>query len=154
MPDGQPAGLRFNVSDSAGVALIAVGWDTEIGVDVERIRPAPYRALASRFFAREEADDLLSLDDEDLPEAFFACWTRKEAYLKCMGTGLRTPLQSFAVSVRTQDPVRLRRPERPEHAGWYLGDLAPGNGYAAALATATVPQRITTATLVPHPLGP
>jgi 4'-phosphopantetheinyl transferase len=64
--------LRFNLSHSADVALIAVARDAEVGVDVERIRALP-----------ELADD---------PQAFLDGWTRNEAYVKATGLGLANDL--------------------------------------------------------------
>jgi 4'-phosphopantetheinyl transferase len=85
-------GLHFNMSHCGPVGLYAVAA-RELGVDVERIRPMPDAApLAARFFTPAERDAIGS--DED---AFFTCWTRKEAILKAAGDGLRRPLDSFEV---------------------------------------------------------
>ncbi|HEY6508436.1 MAG TPA: 4'-phosphopantetheinyl transferase superfamily protein, partial [Vicinamibacterales bacterium] len=67
-------------------------------------------------------------------EAFFNAWTRKEAYIKARGDGLRR-LADFDVSVWPSEPVRLRRvqdePEEP--ARWVLTALTPVPGFAAAV---------------------
>jgi medium-chain acyl-[acyl-carrier-protein] hydrolase len=134
---GDEAGrLCFNVSHSHGLALIAVARGREIGVDVERIRPEfAGERVAERFFSPVEVAELRALAEPERMEAFFACWTRKEAYLKATGMGLSLPLDCFDVSLTPgeaalkatrHDPAAIRR--------WSLRDLAPGPGYAGALA--------------------
>jgi 4'-phosphopantetheinyl transferase len=125
--------LRFNVSHSHGLALYAMAREREVGVDVERIQPelASWQ-VASEFFAASEIHALRKEgDDLDVP-AFFACWTRKEAYLKARGSGLAAPLNSFAVPV---DPA-LDHPATVTEADcvWSLHSLDVGEGYAAACA--------------------
>jgi 4'-phosphopantetheinyl transferase len=70
-------------------------------------------------------------------EAFFACWTRKEAYIKARGIGIALGLDRFEVSLAPGRPATLLvAPEEPEAvARWRLVALAPGEGYAGALAT-------------------
>jgi 4'-phosphopantetheinyl transferase len=69
-------------------------------------------------------------------EAFFACWTRKEAYLKAKGEGLSLGLDQFEVSVVPGEPAALLSikgdPKKASH--WSLKDLNPGPGYVGALA--------------------
>ena len=109
---GKPylAGSRvyFNMSDSRDVALYAVTLDAEIGVDVERIRDIEGATIARRFLPESEA---AAVDDD--PASFFRIWTRREAYLKCIGVG-------------------LRRLDLPIEAGFSVADLDPAPGYAGA----------------------
>src|SRR5207249_9687258 len=73
--------LRFNLSHSAGVALIAIATDADIGVDLECIRAESDAVeIARRFFSTAEADQLSSLPSHLYAEAFISCWTKKEAY--------------------------------------------------------------------------
>ena len=69
-------------------------------------------------------------------EAFFSCWTRKEAYTKARGLGLSLPLDRFAVSLVPGRPAApLSNEEGPaEVSRWALQELAPGPGFVAALA--------------------
>jgi 4'-phosphopantetheinyl transferase len=101
-------GLEFNLSHSDDVALLGVTKGGEIGVDVEKIRPIEnLEDLAHRFFCPAESEDLLSVCLEHRHLAFFCCWTRKEAYLKAIGDGLHTPLDSFRVTLSPGEPARL-----------------------------------------------
>lgn len=138
-PGWSPAALAFNLTHSRGRALVAVTRGREVGVDIERLRrDLPMERLAARFFSPREIAALRSAPAEVMPAAFFACWTRKEAYVKARGTGLfgGVPLQSFAVSVEPgSGPVTLRIPGHDrEAARWALESLDAGPGFAAAVA--------------------
>ncbi len=107
------APLRFNLSHSAGRALVAVSADPEVGVDLERIDPRRnLDALASRLLGPEEAASL-ERGPGTAAAAVYAAWTRREARVKCLGVGLGKPLPDRAVSISNIDA---------------------GSGYAAALA--------------------
>ena len=92
-----PCGVQFNLSHSEDQALLAVSRATRIGVDLEKIRPlSDADALAERHFSARERAHLRSLPVGAARErAFFHCWTRKEAFVKCTGLGLRTDLRGI-----------------------------------------------------------
>src|SRR2546423_7139939 len=92
--------LQLNVSHSAGIVLLAFTRRREIGVDIEQIRrDFDLPAIANRFFSVEEQEQLARMSDQERPEGFFRCWTRKEAYIKATGDGLSLPLSQFDVSL-------------------------------------------------------
>jgi 4'-phosphopantetheinyl transferase len=141
-PKGKPAlecgGAHFNLSHSGCLAAIAVaGPDCEVGIDVEQARPlTDIEQIARRFFCAEEAAEILSLPEAERAQAFFRCWTRKEAFIKAIGDGLSLPLDSFRVSVHAGAPARFHHIGHDAAAArdWALHDLALAPGYAAALA--------------------
>lgn len=142
-PGGKPAvngdnpEIRFNLSDSGGRALYAVAYGREVGVDVEAVRPKPKAAaLVDRFFSTHEKTAFQTLQPHEETAAFFAGWTRKEAYVKAVGKGLRFPLDRFDVSLKPGDQNALLRVEgAPEEAKrWLLRDINLGPGFRAALA--------------------
>ena len=128
--------LRFNVSHSHDLALYAITEDRELGVDVERIEPRLEKGIAERFFSPGEVAALRALPAEVQSEAFFACWTRKEAYVKAKGEGLSFGLDQFEVSLAPGEPAALLRTiaDPDEACRWSLRELAPEPGYAAAVA--------------------
>ncbi|HET6360986.1 MAG TPA: 4'-phosphopantetheinyl transferase superfamily protein [Gemmatimonadota bacterium] len=132
------APLAFNLSHSRGRALVAVTLEREVGIDLERLRrDLSIDRLASRFFSPREIAALRSMPDELRSAAFFACWTRKEAFVKATGAGIfRQSLQSFAVSVDPgPGPVPLVIPGHDAEAGrWRLESIVAPPGYAAAVA--------------------
>lgn len=130
------SGLTFNLSHSGDVALVAVGKNRALGVDVEQVRAdrATVR-LAERFFAPEEVAVFSALPPAQWTEAFFNAWTRKEAYIKAHGKGLALPLDQFVVSLAPGAPAQLRAtPWQPADVHrWQMQALHPGEGYAGAL---------------------
>lgn len=129
--------VRFNLSHADDLALIAVTVGREIGIDLEAIRQTyPYARLAEQFFAPRETAVLHALAPHRQREAFFAAWTRKEAYSKARGDGLSAALDGFAVSLAPDEPAALLWVQNlPEEPGrWFLRSLDIGPGYAAALA--------------------
>lgn len=128
--------LRFNLSHSNQLALFAVTRGREVGVDVEWIRPEVAKEnIAEHFFSRYEVTMLRSLPPDLQGEAFFNCWTRKEAYIKARGEGLSLPLDKFDVSLAPGKPATLLsiRIDSVDTSQWTLVELTPGLGYAAAL---------------------
>lgn len=129
--------LRFNMSHSHGVAIYALTYGREIGVDVEYIRDDfTSEEIARHFFSPFEVETLCALPPEDRVTAFFKCWTRKEAYIKATGRGLSQPLDGFDVTLAPGEPAALLRTDEDLQASahWFLFDLLVGNDYAAALA--------------------
>lgn len=113
--------IRFNLSHSGNLALIAVASNADIGVDVEQIRSgADYDEIAKNFFSPVEVRRLNEAPNHLRPEAFFTCWTQKEAYVKALGEGFEIPLASFTVS--------------DLHEAWSLRTLQPAPGYVGAVA--------------------
>jgi 4'-phosphopantetheinyl transferase len=128
--------LNFSVSHSGGRVVLAFSRGIAVGVDIELIRPkVEIEAIVRRYFSPLEAEPFLSLPAARRTEAFFAVWTRKEAFVKARGEGLTCPLDAFAVTVEPAGPPRLVRAPAGAAAGeWSLGDLDAGPGFRAALA--------------------
>jgi 4'-phosphopantetheinyl transferase len=137
LPDaGNRLPLRFNLTHSHGLALLAVSHGREIGVDLELIRDnLEGEQLAERFFSPREVAVLRSLSVELRREAFFHCWTRKEAYIKAIGKGLSLALDQFDVSLHPDEPAALLATHHDPHEArrWSMHRLAPGEGYVGAL---------------------
>jgi 4'-phosphopantetheinyl transferase len=130
--------LRFNLTHSHGLALLAVTQGRDIGVDVERLRDLERdgEPLAERFFSPREAAVLRSLAPEMRREAFFHCWTRKEAYIKANGQGLSLPLDQFDVTLHPDEPAVLLATQHDPNQlrRWSMQSLFPAEGYVGALA--------------------
>src|SRR6185436_16346954 len=108
-------------------------------VDVEQIRTdLDPDSIAARFFSASEREILASLPRPARYRAFFACWTRKEAYLKARGVGLSMPLDQFDVSLLPGEEAGLleTRHDPAEALRWRLLPLGVSADYAAALAAA------------------
>jgi 4'-phosphopantetheinyl transferase len=141
-PQGKPflapatSFIRFNVAHSGELALIAVSRERELGVDVEFVRSLTgAEQIADGFFSPREAAVFRSLPRDLVETAFFACWTRKEAYIKARGGGLSIPLDRFDVSLEPGKPAALLevRDDPIEASRWSMVELQPASGYAGAL---------------------
>jgi 4'-phosphopantetheinyl transferase len=143
-PYGKPAladgaiekGLRFNISHAHEMALFAVTCGHEVGVDIEYLhRTIACEEIAERFFSPRECASLRAVPEELKYQAFFNCWTRKEAYIKAHGEGLSLPLDQFDVSLAPGEPAALLATRGDPHDAWRwsLQALTPGAGYVAAL---------------------
>ncbi len=149
-PKGKPAladhpgrALYFNLAHSEDCVVYALSSDCDLGVDVEYVRELPNAdSIATRFFSRDESADFLLVPLQQRTEAFFNCWTRKEAYLKAIGDGLSESLDAFQVSLIPGQPATLLKVrDRYPVPQWTLMHLVPQNGYVGALAIAC-PARI------------
>lgn len=130
------SGVTFNVSHSGGIALYAFASGRDIGVDVEQVRrDFDVEGIARRFFSAHEQKQLFDLPSAERVDAFFRCWTRKEAYIKATGDGLSLPLTQFDVSIGAgnMDALVTTRPDGSEAKRWLLREVSAGIGYAAAL---------------------
>ena len=142
-PDLSPgfgSALRFNLSHSNGLVLVAVANAASVGVDVELIREQSDDVdVARSFFSAAEIDHLAALPRHLRADAFFSCWTKKEAYLKACGAGLAAPLNEFSVPLTT-DPGQASVDRCAESnvivatRPWSFYTLRPAPGYAGALA--------------------
>lgn len=128
--------LCFNLSHADGLALYAVTRGRQLGIDLECVRAElADKQVAERFFSPREVAELRTFSGSMLPQAFFNCWTRKEAYIKARGEGLSVPLNQFDVSLAPGEPAALLSSSCDDQAfRWSLVALNPAAGYVAALA--------------------
>ena len=138
--------IRFNLSTSHDVALVAITEGRNLGVDVEFARPIDdAEGMASRYFTKQENIELQQLGGNERLIGFYYCWTRKEAILKAVGTGLSIPLDHVYVSVNPHNPVRwLTDPDVCDvDSHWSLLSYHPMERYVAALAVpGSIPEMI------------
>jgi 4'-phosphopantetheinyl transferase len=132
------SGLRFNLSHSGELALIATALQREIGVDVESVRDFDFDQVAERFFTAREVATLRSLPKPQQRSAFYKCWTSKEAFLKAKGTGLSGELDEVEITSTDGDDIRISS----FVPGWSLAELPAGEGYIAALVSQGAPVRV------------
>lgn len=130
-PNGKPAlslahaagprgvALSFNVAHSDDLALFAIAGGGEIGIDVERIRELPdWEAVAEVSFSPQELARLRACEPAHRRDEFFRAWTRQEAVLKALGTGLGIATATAGACTR----------------GFHVHSLELDPRYAAALA--------------------
>ena len=132
--------LRFNASHSHELAIYGFVEDRTIGVDVEYNKPEfAGEDIARHFFSAYEVTKLMALPESERTAAFFRCWTRKEAYIKALGSGLSHPLDKFDVTLGPDEPAALIRDYRDAQATsrWSMFNLEL-ESYAGAVVVESV----------------
>ena len=128
--------LAFNLSHSADRLMIAVGWNCQLGVDIEKYKKRiNLSGLVDKCFAEEEAAYWNKLPEiKKIPE-FYRFWTRKEAFVKTTGHGIALGLNYCVIN--PENPAEfLRVPEKCGPASaWHVLDIDLGEGICSALVT-------------------
>lgn len=126
----------FNLTHSKDIALFAFAQRCEIGIDIEYMRNnVEYLKLAERFFSRQEYQALAKLSDSELKMGFYRCWTRKEAFIKALGTSLSSSHSKFAVNVEKDgDPRLIWADKKLFHGTCNMFPVTQTGNYFATLA--------------------
>ncbi|WP_161519934.1 4'-phosphopantetheinyl transferase family protein [Bacillus cereus] len=88
--------IDFNLSHTKGMLICGITKGGKIGVDIEKIDKEYYDIISS-VFSPCEVKYINGLKTIDKNEGFYQLWTRKEAYLKCLGIGLNVDLTKITV---------------------------------------------------------
>jgi 4'-phosphopantetheinyl transferase len=129
--------ILFSMSSSKELGLYGFTRNCEIGVDVERVRDIPEMdQIVDRIFSEREAQVYRALPEHLKREALFACWTRKEAFVKATGDGLSQPLDKFELTVDPGESARLLAIDGDQKSArqWSIHGLKPASEFAAAIA--------------------
>lgn len=127
--------VSFNLAHSGQVALCAVARGRDVGVDVEQIRAnVPNKTVAEYVFSPHERAAVHELPESKWLEAFFTCWTLKEAYAKGRGDGLSMDLALLDVWSGNLSQENTHASRVVHLDGWTLYPVVPGDGYIGALA--------------------
>jgi 4'-phosphopantetheinyl transferase len=127
-------GVDFNVSHTAGVALIGIARARRIGVDIERAdRRVRADGLAAKFLTAAEQATLAPLSESERRTRFLRYWTCKEAMSKATGEGLSAPFRR--IEVRLSGAIELAAGPYPYlPARWQLSEVGVPPGYLATVA--------------------
>lgn len=99
-PQLATGGLHFNMSHSGDWALIGISTRHALGVDLEVCKPMPDASdLAQRHFTPAEYAAYLASPLDQREATFLRCWTRKEACLKALGSGLSIEPRGFEAGI-------------------------------------------------------
>lgn len=114
-------GFDFNISHAGNMVICCATTTGKIGVDIEFIKPVSINL--DDYFTAAEQQNIRAAKNSDTE--FFKYWTRKEAVLKAIGTGVYTPLLDIDVSA---DEVIYKT----EH--YHLLPIGIEDGFAGCLA--------------------
>ncbi len=123
--------LQFNISHSGDLALLAIGQEKELGIDLEHFSGRPFQGIGELMFSPKEIHAFSQVPSSMRSLAFFHIWAQKEAFIKACGMGLSYPTQTFDVPVM---PPTNRAIEDPKHQlSWHMASFMPKIACCAAL---------------------
>ncbi|WP_326678085.1 4'-phosphopantetheinyl transferase family protein [Streptomyces sp. NBC_01237] len=132
---GPPTALDFNLSHAGPHWALAVTTSGQVGVDVEDGRSGNPAGAASLVMSPSELAHLDGLlDDGARQAAFLRCWTRKEAVVKAIGTGITADLKALEVRPEHPGPLVVHGGEPSGGDDWLVQDLPSERGLFVALA--------------------
>ncbi|RCS40638.1 hypothetical protein DTL42_25035 [Bremerella cremea] len=134
----QADGLRFNLTHSGELAVVAVSRGAEVGVDIERTRVVrSFASMLERCLSQAERKDVCDHHEDDRHRHFLRFWTHKEAYLKAIGVGLRAPLDQLTLDLLAPEGRKVVNHFHlfPKQPVIRLMELAPCEGFVGAVGS-------------------
>ena len=133
---GKPAlqdtsNVEFNLSHSKNLALLAVGLNQPMGIDVEFFSARSYEGIGKHIFSEQELHSLQELPLSLKPLGFFNLWTQKEALIKACGLGLSYPTKEFNVPIFPATRETISDPLH--HKIWQMLSFTPQAACHASL---------------------
>ncbi|MEO6637125.1 MAG: 4'-phosphopantetheinyl transferase superfamily protein [Ginsengibacter sp.] len=109
--------MDFNISHSGKYVVCAISTSAKIGIDIEEIKEIPLTDFTDQF----STDEMKNISNADNSmHSFYSLWTKKEAFLKAIGTGLYVPLNKVHVINNT---ISWKNND------WFLKELPIDNDY-------------------------
>lgn len=129
--------LKFNVSHSGNLAVIAFVLNSDIGIDIEKLKyDFEVMDIVDNYFSRSEIESLNKFPVQDQVKGFYRCWTRKESFIKAKSKGLSFPLDAFSVSIDSDKKTELLETKwnKKEKDSWSLFSFSPQEEYMGAIS--------------------
>lgn len=123
--------VEFNLSHSQDLALLAIGQQFPLGIDLEFFSARPYDGIAKNLFSQQELQIFLKLPFHLKPQAFFHIWAQKEAFIKACGMGLAYPTKRLNVPVFS--PTHALVVDSIHNKKWLINSFMPKIACSAAL---------------------
>ncbi|GGZ71083.1 4'-phosphopantetheinyl transferase family protein [Algibacter mikhailovii] len=137
--------LKFNVSHSGNMAIIGFVLNKDIGVDIEKIKyDFEVMDIVDNYFSQLEIESLKKLPIQEHNQGFYRCWTRKESFIKAKSQGLSFALDSFSVSLDSDDKAQLLETHwnSDEKESWGLFSFSPDTDYLGAVTVQSTIEQI------------
>jgi 4'-phosphopantetheinyl transferase len=133
--------LKFNLSHSIDMAIIAVSPSTNLGIDLEKVRTLPQlKQIVERFFSQEECLFFESANSEVRERTFFQIWTRREAAAKALGLDLSAALSDIGIpffspgnGIRFEYLQNTARNIQSGMNSWFIQDLQIDASHVGAI---------------------
>lgn len=126
--------LQFNLSHVNNTMLCAVSWEAAVGIDIEDTqRKIDIMTVVRTLFTAIELREFEATAPEAQRALFFHLWTRKEAYLKARGVGLKSHLLATSI------PSGVSLFSAEDTTQWSFVSFSPAPDLCAALVAAKAP---------------
>ncbi len=126
-------GLYFNISKSGTLATIAFSRDSELGIDIERVRPlTDLNEMISSNFTTNEIKFINSKPNERL-RRFFRFWTVKESFLKAIGEGLSIAPKNVEFNIENEQIKQLSILGVSEQKNWNFKEFTTSIEYVGTI---------------------
>lgn len=133
--DGKASKVTFNLSHSDNKMLLAVGYEQEIGIDIEAWNDrVDCTLIANTCFAESERLFWQSLPNSKKDAAFYQFWTRKESFVKAVGAGITIGVENIISTVNSEAGFLAIPAVYGIADDWQVVDLLIGQGFSAALS--------------------
>ena len=121
------------MSNSGNLIVIAFSRDSEVGIDIEKIRPLPdLDDLIHKNFTSSEIKFITSRTEEKI-NRFFRFWTVKESYLKATGEGMRLRPDNIEFTMDNEKIRQLSLKGVFEQEDWNFKEFSMGKGYVGTV---------------------
>jgi 4'-phosphopantetheinyl transferase len=137
--------LHFNLSHSEELAVLAISFQGDVGIDVEHIKPdVNALEITKRFFHPLEFEQLQKIPPEKRQDYFYLCWTGKEAYVKTKGLGIANHLKAFALDFTNMNALKIifANEEVKEFKDWHVQTFQPSNHYLSTIVSTITPSEV------------
>lgn len=137
--------LAFSVSQTDAMALLAFAWGCRLGVDVEQWLDSVDAAGVGQDIFFSDEKKTVDAGQADSAAAFFRIWTRKEALLKALGTGLSGHPKTYTTEGDGENGASRWRASHCDVpiAGWTFLDFFLGrnvSGKVSGALTVSLPE--------------
>lgn len=137
--------LNFSLSHSGNHIVYAFTRGASIGVDIEEIKNnIDFFSLGELIFSKREYAQFLTISEPEKALAFYRGWTRKEAYLKAIGTGVHFPLTEVEVTFLSNEKPELLKikDDFNKKEQWQLEEIILNKNYVLTVAISKIGNQI------------
>lgn len=136
--ESRPTALEFNLSHTTGFVACAIS-SARVGIDVESVRQnMDYVTLVRNQFSCEEFKMVMELPTDTQINRVIELWTLKEAFVKAIGRGLSSPLDSIRFELGPQGAIRFHGPPNMDASSWQFALFTPQPQLRMAVAVESV----------------
>jgi 4'-phosphopantetheinyl transferase len=126
--------IQFNLSHSNDLMVCGITSGTRIGVDIQHLyQMENFEQVMAKILTPSEMDLMHDTPENEKQELFFSIWTAKEAYLKALGTGLRTKVNAIQICWDQMNGAIFQIDDPADDRDWFIQEIEIESGYKSFL---------------------